>query len=323
MQRSFLALFVLLACGPKSPGSDDVGDDTSASGPAADDGSTSEPAATTAASATSLPPAATTTTAGGTEVDLDTTSPPPGSSSGGDDPTFDSGTFLIPYDGGPHPDLCDIWAQDCPDGEKCTPYADDGGSTWNSVTCRPVAPDPAQVGEPCTAEDGLSGVDTCDLGLFCWDLDVNLEGTCTALCTGSPEAPECAPPNTFCAISGDGVLSLCLDNCDPLAPACDADEVCVQIWSDEFGCVLDASGDAGKVHDPCEYLNACDLGLLCVPSETAAVECDADLATGCCQPYCDLDEPNPCTGVGQTCVPFYENGDGPPEHQDLGVCALP
>src|SRR5690606_7229360 len=38
---------------------------------------------------------------------------------------------------------CDVFAQDCPPGEKCTFWADDGGSSWNALKCVPVVDDPA------------------------------------------------------------------------------------------------------------------------------------------------------------------------------------
>src|SRR5690606_9934066 len=33
---------------------------------------------------------------------------------------------------------CDNWAQDCPDGEKCAAWADDGTNSWNNLKCVPV-----------------------------------------------------------------------------------------------------------------------------------------------------------------------------------------
>ena len=30
-----------------------------------------------------------------------------------------------------------------------------------------------------------------------------------------------------------------------------------------------------------------------------------------------------CTGVGQTCQAWYEEGNAPPGYEDVGACALP
>jgi hypothetical protein len=69
--------------------------------------------------------------------------------------------------------------------KKCAPYADDGGSTWNNTKCVDVAEDPAQVGEPCVAEEfGL----VCDPGLYCIspenaaECDQARQGCCQPFC---------------------------------------------------------------------------------------------------------------------------------------------
>ncbi len=40
-----------------------------------------------------------------------------------------------------------IWAQDCPEGEKCMPWANDGGGSWNATRCSPLDPNPSAVGD--------------------------------------------------------------------------------------------------------------------------------------------------------------------------------
>src|SRR5690606_15132047 len=47
---------------------------------------------------------------------------------------------------------CDNWTQDCPSGEKCAAYADDGGSSWNNLKCVPAEENGGQPGDPCTVE---------------------------------------------------------------------------------------------------------------------------------------------------------------------------
>ena len=49
--------------------------------------------------------------------------------------------FILPDDGGTGVFECDLWGQDCPDGEKCMPWASNGG-TWNATRCSPVVDSP-------------------------------------------------------------------------------------------------------------------------------------------------------------------------------------
>jgi len=98
---------------------------------------------------------------------------------------------------------CDPWAQDCTFGEKCAPWNDDGGNSYNATKCVSVDPEPKQPGEPCVGE-GLSGQDDCDVGVLC------VQGICVALCQGTPEDPICSEEGTACSIENEGVLILCL-----------------------------------------------------------------------------------------------------------------
>ncbi len=216
---------------------------------------------------------------------------------------------------------CDTWTQDCPDGQKCAIYS--GSSPFNSTKCVPVLPGADGAGNPCTAEgDGLTGVDSCAKGHICWAVDWETDiGTCVPLCSGSPSVPICDTPWTQCVIAANGILTLCLPTCDPLAQDCPGGESCLpQPMGDEFVCVLDASGDGGQPFDPCEYSNACDPGLFCA-EPALAVECDP-MATGCCLPFCDLSSPT-CTAEGAECVSWYGPGRAPPLLEDVGLCALP
>lgn len=125
-----------------------------------------------------------------------------------------------PNDAGSISVECDIWMDDCPRGEKCSAWANDGGTIWNASKCSPLDPMPAQVGEPCQALGSyVSGVDDCESGSLCFFVDPETnEGTCVETCSGSPEDPIC---NTgSCFIFDEDVLALCLDLCDPEASEC-------------------------------------------------------------------------------------------------------
>ena len=256
-----------------------------------------------------------TTSSGGVE---------PGSSDGAD--SGETGAvFLVPPDGGGVSFECDLFAQDCPEGEKCMPWANDGGNSWNATRCSPVSDNPGQVGDECMVEgSGVSGIDDCDVGTMCYyvDPETNL-GTCVGMCTGSEAAPMCEP-GFLCSISNDGVLILCRRECDPLLQDCMGSASCLPAnGSDGFVCIVDASGEMGAPGDPCEFLNACDPGLFCANAE-AVPDCQG--AAGCCSEFCDLTEPDPdlgCSQMGQVCTPWFEEGAAPPDLAHVGACALP
>ncbi|MEM9457607.1 MAG: ribulose phosphate epimerase [Myxococcota bacterium] len=251
---------------------------------------------------------------------------PSATTTGGDPDTEEGGSFIVPVD---DPELiCDVWAQDCPeDGHKCMPFSNDGGLAWNDLKCVPIADNPGQPGDPCTVEgSGLSGVDDCDIGAMCWGVDGETNmGTCVAMCSGDQQAPLCEDPETSCAIVNDGVLTICLPSCDPLLQTCAANEACYPV-NGVFTCAPDASGpELGAFGDPCEAINMCDAGLFCA---AAAAVPDCQSSAGCCSNFCDLGATDPvddCAGAseGQDCVPAYDEGEGAPGTEDIGLCAIP
>lgn len=240
--------------------------------------------------------------------------------------TSDGCTFLECDPTGPACNLaCDPWLQDCCNLQKCVPWSNTGEDVWNAVKCVDVAPDPVPVGGACEVPGKPTlGVDDCELGAICWFVDPDtLTGTCVAQCHGSPDAPDCAhAPGTTCMIAYDGVVTLCLPPCDPLAIDCPPGQTCVAAPSgDLFVCTPDASGDGGQTFGPCEYADACDPGLFCAAPQ-AADECDPQ-ASGCCLPFCDLDAPPACPGAGQQCVPWFMMGTAPAGLEHVGACVLP
>ena len=231
--------------------------------------------------------------------------------------------FICDTTGGdPNTKECDIWKQDCPEMEKCMPYANDGGGSWNATKCTSVDANPGQPGDECVAEGGgVSGIDNCAVGTMCWFLDAENKGTCVEMCTGSPNAPMC-PGDKICDESNDGVIIVCLDTCDPLAQSCPENQICFFDGVDTFICDFDASGEEGQYGDPCAYINVCDYGLFCA-NQMAVPGCES--TDGCCSTYCNLMEPNTCPGAPeQECVPWYAEGQTPPPGQEnIGACAVP
>lgn len=215
---------------------------------------------------------------------------------------------------------CDPWLQDCPEGEKCMPWAN-GGVTWNDTRCTPIQDNPGQAGDQCVVDDSsTSGIDDCDLGLVCWNVDQGtLQGVCSALCTGCPNDAVCEDPDTVCVITNGGFLPLCLPTggCDPLLQDCPEDQACYAV-DDEFLCAPGGSGGYGQA---CTFIDECAPGLVCV-DPSAVPDC---LGPGCCTELCDITEPaGECSGApsGQTCQPWYGEGQAPPGYDHVGVCSL-
>jgi len=249
----------------------------------------------------------------------------PGTEDDGTESGLDGPGFIQPPDGGGINIECDVWAQDCMDGEKCMPWANDGGNAWNATRCSPVDDNPNQIGDPCTVEgSGVSGIDDCAVSSMCWNVDPETNmGTCIAFCSGSEANPVCEDPTTNCVITNEGTLILCLPNCDPLLQDCAEGQACYPVI-DAFACAPDASGEEGAYGDACEFINVCDPGLMCVNPEFVP-SCGS---AGCCTDICDLSEADAsanCPGAagGQECVAWYEEGAAPPGFENVGFCAIP
>ena len=226
-----------------------------------------------------------------------------------------------PTSGGGDGSQCDLWLQDCPEGSKCMPYDKDNDGIHDAKRCVPIGGSPDQAGDDCTVEGSVaSGVDTCDVGLICWNTDANNQGYCVQMCMGSPGDPKC-PEGLICDISNGGALLLCVTSCDPLTPSCPVGQICLPGGDKQFVCDVDASSDQGSYGDPCAYVNVCDQGLLCVAGQSVP-GCKTD---GCCTEYCDLGAPDVvCAGAPeQECVSFYDNDAAPPGYENVGVCTIP
>lgn len=209
---------------------------------------------------------------------------------------------------------CNIFAQDCTAGFKCTSVSPEGALEPSvKAECVEVAAEPREVGESCVVQEHvLSGRDDCDVGAWCWNVDPQtLQGTCVALCGRCPGEPECAPDGTSCVRMSNG-LPVCVGSCDPLDDPCPDGEVC--IWGGtEFSCFADFADPAGG-----EYGDSCTDDWDC---HSGACWLGSDCATGaCCTDWCDTRTPDTCPGAaeGEICM-SYGRGERP----TLGRCALP
>jgi hypothetical protein len=232
-------------------------------------------------------------------------------------PSDEGGGFVLQPDGGGPANECDPKQQDCPDGQKCTAWANDGGTFWNANKCVEVTGS-GVAGDPCMVEgSGVSGIDDCDKGNICMYTDQNNMGTCVEFCTGDDES--CGVMGNICAVYNDGVLPICLVGCDPLLQDCPDGQACIDTPNARFICFTDASGDIGQDGDACppsDGENSCDPGQWCGPNSNGCTD------VNCCTPYCDLSAPA-CTAPDE-CVSFFgDPASAPPGFEDVGVCVLP
>jgi hypothetical protein len=243
------------------------------------------------------------------------------------EPATDDGESFIAFpDGGVCHCQCDPWSQDCPRGEKCAPWAIDGGDEWNATRCVPVYGD-AGPGDACIVEGSpVTGLDDCDGASMCFWVDpVTNAGECAAFCGGDIGDPTCTGACATCVVAYDGVLTLCLPQCDPLAQSCGDGRAClVEPGGDRFVC-LPAPVAPGMAGDPCEpSAIACAPGLACVPAEQLTACAD----TNCCAPLCNMTATDPCPLAAPeiACMPWWRPGAEPPAEctpSTLGACVLP
>lgn len=208
---------------------------------------------------------------------------------------------------------CDPWVQDCPEGEKCVAYGSTGGN-WDANKCVPITGD-GQVGDPCTYGGTVESTDDCGAGSWCWNVNMDNIGTCTALCQGTPDEPLC-DPGFGCSIANEGSITICLQQCDPLLQDCEGENICFYDFSGNFVCAF-GSGDI-MTGEPCGFINDCAAGNVCIGAESLP-SCNG---ASCCGAFCDLADPM-CATVGTECTAFFEEGTAPPGYESVGVCIIP
>jgi hypothetical protein len=223
-------------------------------------------------------------------------------------------TFIMEMDV-PDVSTCDPFMQDCPDGEKCVPFASSGG-VWDANKCVPVTGDGVP-GDTCIWGGIVEATDDCGADSICWDVmdvDGQLLGVCTEYCGGTADDPIC-PPETSCIIINEGSINLCITSCDPLLQDCGAGLACFWAVSD-FNCIF--TTDDIPTGEPCGYINDCAAGNFCADA-AALPACNG---SACCASFCDLADPL-CSVAGTECTSFFEEGMAPPGYEDVGVCILP
>ena len=235
-----------------------------------------------------------------------------------DTPEIPGTTFISMPDDEPEIDVaCDVWAQDCPQGEKCTAYVKNGGAAWDATKCVVIVDDPQTPGSTCTATSGGSGDDDCDISSMCWGVNEEGVGYCVSLCTGNQQSNVCEDPDTSCVIVNEGVLNLCLSDCNPLLQDCPLDSEGCYPGPDGYSCAPDVSGGLGA-GEPCAGINTCAGATYC---EDASLLDGCD-GSACCTEFCATNEEDNCGGATE-CVPFVPEGQAQPGQENIGGCVVP
>ena len=220
---------------------------------------------------------------------------------------------------------CSLFAQDCGEGTKCNAWSD-GSIFPNGAKCVPVTGD-KEPGDECEVEGKFGdGIDNCQPGSICLDVDNAGKATCVAYCSGSMEDPKCPDAGQAeCAFLFEPTVPLCFPSCDPLVQNCSATETCVPniaaLGAPFFVCMPRVLSDIpGQYGDVCYALSGCDKSFLCIFAENVP----GCAGMYCCSTYCDLDQPTTCADFDPTlsCIPWFAEGQATPGFEKVGVCGI-
>ncbi len=225
--------------------------------------------------------------------------------------------------------MCSLLQQDCQDGEKCVPFNENGGIFPDGVKCVPETPNADEIGAECLTMGGFgSGEDTCIAGSLCLDLDDDGFATCVEFCQGpSAEEAFCLDPDYTCVELFEPIVPVCFRKCNPLVQDCPSGEGCFMdapmLGAEGFVCmplVKNLSPGGGVFPEGCIAMSNCAPGNSCVFAENVP-SCQG---VYCCTPWCDLDLPDPCPEYEETmsCIPWYPQGEAPPNFENVGICGI-
>ncbi|MCB9755993.1 MAG: hypothetical protein H6713_39230 [Myxococcales bacterium] len=295
--------------------------------------STSDSGTSAGATSASTTSAATTNVSSTSDASVST-------SASSDSATSASESDTASTTGAIEPGECDATLEGCNEGYKCNVFAtEQNQNILGNLGCFPLDPDGKQIDEPCDAGDEPNdGIDDCVEGAVCWNVNEEGQGTCWSLCPLMGNDYECFYEGAGnCAVCQECAVGLCVPACNPLLDECAEGTICVPD-SQSFGCVLDASDGQAPAGTPCEFVNVCNSGTVCIdPSLYPAPACEGQ--SGCCAPHCDWSEfdadldgvadmgdpASACELPGTECVAWYEDPQqAPPEVAGVGVCvAMP
>jgi len=248
-----------------------------------------------------------------------------------DEPSPDDGTAFLPADSESETDgtrpQCDFWGQDCPEDEKCVPsFSPTSDGVWDTHYCVPITGS-GSPGDSCTFDGPIvHGKDDCDATSVC--VTFTELGSCMEMCHGTEDQPSCPITDGNCIMGPNNILNLCVDRCNPIADDCgNSSHACLPNFDgngfSDFICFWPS--DHIPYGEPCEYVNACESGTVCI-GDDAFSEAGCGSPNGCCTRYCDTSQPadDVCTFPGQECVSWWEVGETPlPGLEDLGTSGAP
>lgn len=245
----------------------------------------------------------------------------------GEDPTEDGSTGAQTTTGNGSGGMCNIYDQDCPEGQKCTAYGSPNTFIPQGVKCVPIPDNPQAHNEPCgVGAEGL-GDDDCDLGSVCLDLDYDGSGFCLPYCTGDSQSPMCEGSDRTCVklfFAFD--FGNCFRQCDPLVQDCEVGEGCymdaAKVGGTGFVCLPVVQEGKDKVFgDNCIGWSSCEPGYACIYEEFVP-----GCSGLCCSPWCDTGEGDAsCVDFDpmMSCIPWYAEQQAPPGLENVGVCGIP
>ncbi len=205
---------------------------------------------------------------------------------------------------------CDPVSNDgCADGEKCATVAQATG--WTAFECVPLEGE-AATGESCGRPDGISGVDTCDVGNYCafWGLPYSdvPNRQCFASCVSNAECGDgraCITYNPSHPRHG-----VCVDTCSPFdEDSCGAD----------LHCTAERVDSDGRLAWACNRIRTFAEGDRCTPGIDNCAEglsCGYSTADGVARCGAPCDDANPCP-EGRTCQTM---SNASLEFPTAGVC---
>lgn len=239
----------------------------------------------------------TSNTATGTTASSDDTQPTSAPSVTTTPDSESSATTVMLFLEPDHPDTwCDVFAQDCPAGQKCNFFSENLGHPPTRVLdqrCVPLAPNPVPPDELCHFNEPGVGLDDCAAGSFCMPYYSDGAGTsvCVSICGGSLNQPTC-PEHHSCVIP-EGGLFWCAFNCDDLLQDC-AEGLTCTLGSCQFNSRGTFDRPPGAA---CNSISDCVPKATCVPAKFVP-DCPDEQ---CCTELCDLQAKPPCALPGQSC----------------------
>lgn len=175
----------------------------------------------------------------------------------------------------PYKPACDLHKQDCPAGEKCTPFSH---GARRIATCMKVVANPVGAYKSCTRPSGKIGDDNCEKGQYCTPWGLPYDGKTVSFQCVRPCYSDAGCGSDEVCVSlmwkayGSAIAPLesgaCVKKCDPFSDKCGANMMCSNSFlsserlKDTFTCMR-----AGKIKlgEECKsyFWGECEAGLGC------------------------------------------------------------